>query len=74
MVLGPMMEQALRQALMMSKGEFGIFVTRPIAAGMLAAAALLLLFHLFEVFRRVRRQGSAKPPAELQVEEQTTVS
>jgi TctA family transporter len=74
MVLGPMMEQALRQALMMSKGEFGIFLARPIAAGMLAAAALLLLFHLFEVLRRVRKHGGAKPPADLRVKEQTPVS
>jgi putative tricarboxylic transport membrane protein len=54
MVLGPMMEQALRQALMMSKGEFGIFVSRPIAAAMLGAALLLLMFHLTASVRRTR--------------------
>jgi putative tricarboxylic transport membrane protein len=52
MVLGPMMEQALRQGLMMSKGEFGIFLSRPISAVMLATAALLLIAHLTTVLRR----------------------
>jgi TctA family transporter len=57
----------------MSKGEFGIFLSRPIAAGMLAAAALLLLFHLFEALRRGRRGGGAKRPSGLQIEGQTSV-
>ncbi len=73
MVLGPMMEQALRQALMMSRGEFGIFLSRPIAAGMLAAAALLLLFHVVEVWRRARSQRGTKRPSGLQIEEQTSI-
>jgi putative tricarboxylic transport membrane protein len=73
LVLGPMMEQALRQALIMSRGEFGVFLSRPIAAGMLAAAALLLLFHLFGVLRRVRRRGDAKRSAGVPIEGQTSV-
>jgi putative tricarboxylic transport membrane protein len=73
MVLGPMMEQALRQALMMSRGEFSIFLSRPIAAGMLAAAALLLLFHLFEVLRRARARGDKMPSSALQMEEKTSI-
>jgi putative tricarboxylic transport membrane protein len=59
MVLGPMMEQALRQALMMSRGEFGIFLSRPIAATMLAAAVLLLVFHAFGLLRGVRARRRA---------------
>jgi putative tricarboxylic transport membrane protein len=73
LVLGPMMEQALRQALIMSRGEFGVFLSRPIAAGMLAAAALLLLFHLYEVLRRVRRRGDAKRLAGVPIEGQTSI-
>jgi putative tricarboxylic transport membrane protein len=74
MVLGPMMEQALRQALMMSRGEFSIFLSRPIAAGMLAAAVMLLLFHVVEVWRRARRQRGPKRPSGVPIEEQTSVS
>lgn len=59
MVLGPMMEQALRQALMMSRGEFGIFLSRPIAVTLLAAAVLLLLGHGVGVLRRARARRTA---------------
>lgn len=42
MVLGLMMEEALRQSLIMSGGSFQIFVTRPISAGFIIAALVLL--------------------------------
>jgi putative tricarboxylic transport membrane protein len=47
MVIGPMMEEALRQSLILSAGSFTIFVERPITAGFLLAAALLLVLPLF---------------------------
>jgi len=59
MVLGPMMEQALRQGLMMSRGEFGIFLSRPISAAMLAVAVLLLVAHLITVLRRAHARREA---------------
>jgi putative tricarboxylic transport membrane protein len=46
MVIGPMMEEALRQSLILSAGSFEIFVSRPIAAGFLAAAVVLLVLPL----------------------------
>jgi len=42
-VLGPMMEKALRQSLTMSKGDFSIFFVRPISVVLLGVAILLLL-------------------------------
>jgi putative tricarboxylic transport membrane protein len=42
-VLGPMLEEAFRQSLMLSQGSFAIFVSRPISVGFLAAAAVLLV-------------------------------
>jgi putative tricarboxylic transport membrane protein len=60
MVLGPMMEQALRQGLMMSRGEFAIFLSRPISAAMLGAAVLLLAAHLVGVLRGARARQEAK--------------
>jgi len=42
-VLGPMLEQALRQSLLMSKGRFSIFVARPISAVALGVAFVLFL-------------------------------
>jgi putative tricarboxylic transport membrane protein len=47
MVIGPMMEEALRQSLILSAGSFTIFVERPITAGLILAAALLLILPLF---------------------------
>jgi putative tricarboxylic transport membrane protein len=60
MVLGPMMEQALRQGLMMSRGELAIFLSRPISAAMLGAAVLLLAAHLVGVLRGARARQEAK--------------
>jgi putative tricarboxylic transport membrane protein len=49
-VLGPMFENALRQSLMMSKGSFSIFFTRPISLVFILLAAILLISPL--IFRR----------------------
>jgi putative tricarboxylic transport membrane protein len=42
LVIGPMMEEALRQSLILSAGSFAIFTVRPISAAFLATAAILL--------------------------------
>ena len=51
-VLGPMWEGALRQSLLMGKGRFSIFFTRPISAVIILFCFLLLLSTAFSVFRR----------------------
>ncbi len=51
-VLGPIMERSLRQALLMSHGSFGIFVTRPIAAVLLGTAVLFVLGNLVAARRK----------------------
>ena len=57
LVLGDAMERALRQSLMMSQGDLGILVSRPISAVMLAFAVLLLLVPMFGVLNRWRLQA-----------------
>ncbi len=42
-ILGPMMEENLRRALLLSRGDWSTFAVRPLSAGLLVAAALLLL-------------------------------
>ncbi|MBC7605251.1 MAG: tripartite tricarboxylate transporter permease [Ramlibacter sp.] len=42
-ILGPMMEENLRRALLLSRGDWSVFVTRPLSAGLLIAAALLVV-------------------------------
>jgi putative tricarboxylic transport membrane protein len=43
LVLGQKLETSLRRSLIMSQGDFSIFVTRPISLGFLIAAVLLLI-------------------------------
>ncbi|MCC6535726.1 MAG: tripartite tricarboxylate transporter permease [Burkholderiales bacterium] len=52
LILAPMLELSVRQALAMSAGDYAIFFTRPIAAGMLAIAATILLYALWSAFTR----------------------
>jgi putative tricarboxylic transport membrane protein len=51
-----MLENALRQSLLISQGSFLIFVTRPISAIALGFAFLLLLTTLLPDFRKRRQQ------------------
>lgn len=53
-VLSPMLEMALRQSLIISKGDFSIFIHRPISVGCLAIALILLLSPLFPVLKKRR--------------------
>ncbi|MHB1161617.1 MAG: tripartite tricarboxylate transporter permease [Chloroflexota bacterium] len=42
-ILGPLMELAMRQSLIMAQGDMSVFITRPISGGLLLLAALVLL-------------------------------
>jgi TctA family transporter len=53
-ILGPMMEENLRRALLLSRGDWSVFVTRPLSASLLAAAVLLLVVVLLPSVRRKR--------------------
>jgi putative tricarboxylic transport membrane protein len=46
LVLGPIMETSLRQSLLISRGNFGIFMARPICAILLIVTAVFLLWPL----------------------------
>ena len=54
LVLGPMMETALRRSLVISDGGFAIFFTRPISASFLIVALLVLLSPLVLKKKRLR--------------------
>ena len=53
-ILGPMLETALRQSLIISRGSFSIFVSRPIALASLLVALLFLMFPLIPILRKKR--------------------
>lgn len=52
LVLAPMLEMSLRQSLAMSRGNYLIFIERPIAGTMLLAAFALLVLGLKPLLRR----------------------
>ena len=56
-ILGPMMEENLRRALLLSRGDWSVFVTRPLSAGLLAAAALLLIIVLLPAVKNKREEA-----------------
>lgn len=54
-ILGPMMEEYLRRALLLSRGDPTVFVTRPLSAALLALALVAVLIVVLPALRRKRR-------------------
>jgi putative tricarboxylic transport membrane protein len=54
-VIGPILEQSLRQSLLLGEGNFAIFFTRPISATLIAIAALLVASSAIPAIGRRRR-------------------
>jgi len=55
-ILGPMMEENLRRALLITNGDPSIFVTRPISAGLLLVAAGLIVLAMLPSMSRKREE------------------
>jgi putative tricarboxylic transport membrane protein len=55
MVLGPLMDNSLRQSLLMSGGSGTIFFTRPICLVILGVVALILLLPVLPLISRIRK-------------------
>lgn len=53
-ILGPLMEENLRRAMLLARGDFFVFFQRPISATLLIVAILLLLFVLLPNIRAKR--------------------
>lgn len=56
-ILGPMMEEHLRRAMLLSRGDPTVFFTRPISLAMLVVAAFLLLLIIAPTVRRKREEA-----------------
>ncbi|MFN5716952.1 MAG: tripartite tricarboxylate transporter permease, partial [Bradyrhizobium sp.] len=54
MVLGPLMEENLRRALLISRGDWSVFLSRPLSAVLLAIAAALLVLAVLPTLRAKR--------------------
>lgn len=53
-ILGPMLEENLRRALLVSRGDWSTFITRPLSASLLAVAVLLVVVVAAPSIRRTR--------------------
>ncbi len=56
LVLGPMMEENFRRALLLSRGDFMTFVERPLSAALLAVCAVLIIFVTLPAIRKKREE------------------
>ena len=56
-ILGPMMEENLRRALLLSRGDWSVFVTRGLSAGLLLAAGAMLVIVLLPSIRAKREEA-----------------
>src|SRR5687767_8034939 len=55
-VLGPLMEENLRRALLISRGDPTVFVTRPISLGFMIASVLIIVIMVLPAVRARRAQ------------------
>lgn len=53
-VLGPLMEENLRRAMLLARGDASVFFTRPLSLGLLVAALLLVLILILPKVRQTR--------------------
>ena len=56
-ILGPMMEENLRRAMVFSRGDASVFFLRPISLGMLVAAVSLLFLTIIPAIGRKREEA-----------------
>ncbi len=57
LVLGPMMEENFRRALLLSRGDFLTFVERPLSASLLGAAVVLVVLVALPNIRKKRQEA-----------------
>jgi TctA family transporter len=56
-ILGPMMEENLRRALLLSRGDWTVFVTRPLSGSLLFVALILLVVVLLPSVKSKREEA-----------------
>jgi TctA family transporter len=57
LVLGPQMEEYFRRAMLLSRGDASVFITRPISLGLLITTAVLLLLMALPNIKRAREKA-----------------
>src|SRR5919201_1338182 len=59
-ILGPLMEENLRRAMLLSRGDPTVFFTKPISAGFIIAAVILLVIVALPALRKKREEVFAE--------------
>jgi putative tricarboxylic transport membrane protein len=62
-VLGPLVEENFRRALLLSRGDMLVFFTHPISAGFMTVSILLIAGQVFVRMRAMLRQRALRPAA-----------
>jgi TctA family transporter len=60
-ILGPMLEENFRRALLLSRGSFAPFFTRPISGTLMGLVALFIAWQLIAFFMQTRKAAQHKP-------------
>ena len=61
-VLGRILERSLRQALLISRGDVSIFITKPISAVLLSIVALMILISIsLAIYRHIKGRAKGSP-------------
>ena len=55
-ILGPLMEENLRRAMLLSRGDPSVFLTKPISAGFIIASVILLVVVALPALRKKRQE------------------
>lgn len=58
-ILGPMLEENFRRAMLLSRGHFSTFLTRPISGSLFGLIALFIVWQLVAFFLKARREPAA---------------
>jgi putative tricarboxylic transport membrane protein len=58
LVLGPLMEKSLRQSLLISRGDIGIFFSRPISIVLIGLGIASILFSILSAKTREKHLGA----------------
>ena len=61
-ILGPMMEENLRRAMLLSRGDPTVFFTRPLSLGLLVAAAILIVIVALPNIKKKREVAFQEAP------------
>ncbi|GGK20459.1 tripartite tricarboxylate transporter permease [Salinarimonas ramus] len=62
-ILGPLLEENLRRSLVVSRGDFAVFVERPISATFVALSVAMLAWAVYSGLRRRKEQAAAEAAA-----------